>query len=396
MKVALLTIGATGHVNPTLDLAAELVRRGHSVTYVVPDSHGWAAEITRADHSAYDSTLVPSVAETPPGPEFAAWLPFVLLEESKHVLPQLVPLMRELAPDVLVFDRTTYVTGRCLSELLGCPAVEQFPSFAYNEHFSLAGELERATVLNPEHDAYRQLRDGHATLAKSWGVTPVTVEEFSLGSTDHALVAIPRAFQPSGDDFGPGHVFTGPGLRTRGVPTPTNVTERSGIYASLGTSFTQRADAFAAIARAVERSGRRGLLAVGDLAPDLTPRTAPQVQVVRHTNQLAALATAEVFVTHAGMGSVQESLALGAPMVCLPQTTEQQAVAARVQELGLGVSLGSDPAPEELVAAIDHVSQEPELRSRLHEWSTLIRSMEAGSLGADVVEQAPDWAGALR
>ncbi|AKU14823.1 hypothetical protein VV02_01310 [Luteipulveratus mongoliensis] len=384
--MALLTIPATGHVNPTLDLAAELVRRGHQVTYVVPEPYGWAARLTGAGHVAYDSTLVPAPAETPPGPEFAAWLPFVLLEETKHVLPQLVPLMTSLPPDVLVFDRTTYVTARALVDIVGCQSVELFPSFAYNEHFDIAGDLERATILNPGHDAYRQLSDGYAGLAKEWGTTAVTVEEFAVGRADRAVVAIPREFQPAGGTFPASYVFAGPALRTRHAPKPS--AQRRGVYAALGTSFTQRADTFRAIARAIETTGRPGLLAVGDLAPDQVPPSTEAVRVVREADQLAELASAEVFVTHAGMGSVQEALALGVPMVCLPQTTEQHAVAARVAELGLGVALGDAPSPAEVGAAIDQVSGDEQVRARVDEWAWLLESLDAGALGADAVQDA--------
>ena len=54
----------------------------------------------------------------------------------------------------------------------------------------------------------------------------------------------------------------------------------------------------------------------------------PQPAVLRH---------ASVFITHAGMGSVMEALCFGVPMVNKPHKPEQQAVADRGVELGLGV-----------------------------------------------------------
>jgi MGT family glycosyltransferase len=386
MRVALLTIPATGHVNPTLDLAAELVHRRHEVTYVVPEAYRWAAHTTGANHRSYESTLVPSPQDNPPGPEFACWLPFVLLAEAQHVLPLLVPLVRELAPDVLVFDRTTYLVARVLADATGCPGVEFFPSFAYNENFSLAGESERATILNPDHEAHRKLREGFDEVAGAWGAGPVTVPDFALARAQRAVVAIPRAFQPAGETFSGAYAFTGPGLRTRGLDLHPARRRSGEVYASLGTAFVNRGTGFRAIAEAVRTTGRHGLMATGELPAEQMPPSGTAMRVERHVDQLAALARAGVFVTHAGMGSVQEALALAVPMVCLPQTTEQQAVAHRVAELGLGEVLGPDPTPADVGSALDRVSTDGRTRDLLDTWRHLVNDSDAGPRGADAVE----------
>lgn len=386
MRVALLTIPATGHVNPTLDLAAELVHRGHEVTYLVPEAYRWAARTTGANHRSYESTVVPSPKENPPGPEFACWLPFVLLAEAHHVLPRLVPLVRKLAPDVLIFDRTTYLTARVLADVTGRPSVEFFPSFAYNENFSLAGEMERATILNPDHDAHHRLQDGFDDLAHAWNAEPITVTDFALARTQQAIVAIPQAFQPAGDTFPAGYTFTGSGLRTRGLDCRPGRRGSGKVYASLGTAFTERSTAFRTITEAVRASGRSGLMAVGELPAERMPSSGTGMRVERHVDQLAALADADVFVTHAGMGSVQEALALAVPMVCMPQTTEQQAVAHRVAELGLGEVLQPNPTPADIASTIARVDANTVLRDRLDTWKRLVDDGDAGTHGADAVE----------
>ncbi len=47
----------------------------------------------------------------------------------------------------------------------------------------------------------------------------------------------------------------------------------------------------------------------------------------------------DVFVTHSGMNSVNESLYYGVPMVLFPQHSEQRMVAKRVVHLGAGIML---------------------------------------------------------
>jgi UDP:flavonoid glycosyltransferase YjiC (YdhE family) len=46
----------------------------------------------------------------------------------------------------------------------------------------------------------------------------------------------------------------------------------------------------------------------------------------------------DVFITHAGMNSVNESICKGVPMILLPHTYEQKLIADRIVELGLGIS----------------------------------------------------------
>lgn len=57
----------------------------------------------------------------------------------------------------------------------------------------------------------------------------------------------------------------------------------------------------------------------------------PQQRLLEHV---------DLFITHAGMNSVNESICCGVPMMLLPHHFEQQLVAKRVQELGMGVVRG--------------------------------------------------------
>ena len=65
------------------------------------------------------------------------------------------------------------------------------------------------------------------------------------------------------------------------------------------------------------------------------------ITVTSYVDQIAVLQKADVFVTHCGMNSVNESLYFGVPLVMLPQTSEQKGVAERVYELGAGIKIDS-------------------------------------------------------
>ena len=61
--------------------------------------------------------------------------------------------------------------------------------------------------------------------------------------------------------------------------------------------------------------------------------------VRRHVPQLWLLRRSKVFVTHAGLGSVREAIALRVPMIAIPQGFDQPGNAVRVAHHGIGVWL---------------------------------------------------------
>ena len=63
------------------------------------------------------------------------------------------------------------------------------------------------------------------------------------------------------------------------------------------------------------------------------------ISIFPHVDQIAVLQQADVFVSHCGMNSTNESLYFGIPLIMLPQTSEQGGVAERVHQLGAGVKL---------------------------------------------------------
>ena len=65
-------------------------------------------------------------------------------------------------------------------------------------------------------------------------------------------------------------------------------------------------------------------------------------QVKNNVDQISVLRNTDVFITHCGMNSVNESLYYGIPMVLFPQHSEQMMVANRVNDLGAGVMLNKN------------------------------------------------------
>lgn len=134
--------------------------------------------------------------------------------------------------------------------------------------------------------------------------------------------------------------------------------DRPLVVVSFGSFLSARDDVLARVAAALRGiaaggAGVRVAIATGSADPTalgpfpgewLVRPFLPQVALVRH----AALA-----ITHAGNNGVTEALAAGVPLVVLPFSTDQFAVAADLERAGLGRALDPNRAtPEEIGDAV--------------------------------------------
>jgi UDP:flavonoid glycosyltransferase YjiC (YdhE family) len=127
----------------------------------------------------------------------------------------------------------------------------------------------------------------------------------------------------------------------------------TGPYWDQGSRISRTLDA-------VRRRDCRALVTTGSTRLD--PSTVPgNAVVVWHVPHDEVLPGAAVTVTHAGHGTVMASLKHGVPLLCLPNlAADQPVLAARVADLGCGVSLDGDGAtPCEIGRALDRLISEP-------------------------------------
>ena len=122
-------------------------------------------------------------------------------------------------------------------------------------------------------------------------------------------------------------------------------------YVALGSFLSARSDVLGAIAGGLRTAGLGAVIASGVTPPDeLGP--SPEGWIVRpRLPQVAALRACDVVVCHGGNNTVMEALAAGLPVVALPFSTDQFAVAADVEAAGVGVALDPNRATADDLAA---------------------------------------------
>ncbi|MEU9254848.1 macrolide family glycosyltransferase [Streptomyces sp. NPDC048270] len=383
--IAFFNFPAIGHVNPTLGVVEELVKRGHRVTCTVTDHFVPAIEAVGAEAVRYDSVFG-EFYRSPYTEEANAGEGMRCLDDATGLVEQVGPFYEKSRPDVIVHDFMSW-GARFYGAKHDIPLVRLYPTYGANEHFSIQEKFPLATYADP------QVMEMFGKLA---GLLP----EFNLPADPMAffqnieklgVIFLPRDFHYDGDTFDDRFVFAGPCLGDRsfqGSWEPASA-DRPVLLISLGTAATGWAEFFRTAVTAFGDTEWDVVMAVGDHldAADLGPLPA-NFDVRRHVPQLEVLRHAKLFVTHGGMNSVMESLYNGVPMVVVPQMNEQKANALRVDELGLGRHLAKDDTTvESLRAAVAAVAGDSATTDRVERMGEAMRQVDGPAVAADAIEK---------
>ncbi|MFI0714936.1 macrolide family glycosyltransferase [Streptomyces inhibens] len=381
-----VALAGHGHVNPTLPLVEELVRRGHRVDYATSAEHSEA--VTRV--GARWVELHPEDAMAAPPREFgpadiAAFMRrmFVAMRSAHAVLRE--HCVTE-SPDAICYDAMNW-SARVLAEQLGLPAVRCIPHLASNEDYS-----PFANVMGGHGDENPLTAALAADCAEFSAEHGVVLDPASLLDVTEKLnlVFVPREFQPEGDTFDERFHFIGPSLGSREHTEPWSPADPDApvLFISLGTVFNDRPDFYRTCIEAFGEGPYQVAMTVGDVDLAELGDIPPTIDVRPRFPQPAVLRHAAAFVSHAGMNSTMESLYYGVGLVTVPQMPEQAANAGRVQELGLGEQLdGGTVTAESLRAAVARVASDSAVRANLGRMRKVVREGGGAVRGADVIEE---------
>jgi UDP:flavonoid glycosyltransferase YjiC (YdhE family) len=158
------------------------------------------------------------------------------------------------------------------------------------------------------------------------------------------------------------------------------------VLLSLSTTLHGQAEALPGLLGALATLPVRVLVTLGGvLAPGSVP--VPGNATVRgYVPHGPVLPHMAAVVTHAGMSTVATALAAGVPLVCVPQGRDQPLNAARVEEIGAGLSVPRDAPAEQLAAAVRTVLAESRFRAAAQRLAGGAASVGQGELATDLVD----------
>lgn len=386
--IAMFSIAAHGHVNPSLEVIRELVARGHRVTYAIPPLFAEKVAGTGAEPKLWNSTL--------PGPDDdpEAWGTTLLdnvepfLADAVQALPQLIEAYEGDTPDLVLYDITAY-PARVLAHRWGVPAVSLSPNL-------VAWDGYEKEIAEPLWEEPKKTERGKAYYARfrAWleenGIS-LHPDDF-VGRPDRSLVLIPKALQPHADRVDERvYSFVGAcqGDRSAEGDWRRPAGAEKVVLVSLGSSFTKRPAFYRECVEAFGRlPGWHLVLQIGKhVDPAELGDVPPNVEVRSWVPQLAVLKQADLFVTHAGAGGSQEGLATATPMIAVPQAVDQFGNADMLQALGVARHLPAEEATAEaLRTAALALVDDPEVARRLKSVQAEMAEEGGTRRAADLIE----------
>ncbi|MEU2393186.1 macrolide-inactivating glycosyltransferase [Streptomyces sp. NPDC007369] len=385
--IAMFSIAAHGHVNPSIEVIRELVARGHRVSYAIPASFADKVAETGATPVIWTSTLPTDDQPEAWGTELIDHLePF--LDDAVQALPQLAAAFDGDEPDLVLHDITAY-PARVLAHRWGVPAVSLSPNL-------VAWEGYEEEVAAPMAAGLRASERGRAYYARfsAWLAEHGIDEDPDrfVGRPRRSIVLIPRALQPHADRVDPAvHTFVGACQGERGVQGAWERPAGAGkvLLVSLGSTFTQQPAFYRACIEAFGGvPGWHVVLQIGRFTDVGELGEVPaNVEVHRWVPQLDVLRKADAFITHAGAGGSQEGLATGTPMVAVPQAVDQFGNADMLQALGVARHVPMEEADARtLREAVEALLADPEVARRAAEIRAEM-ALEGGTQrAADLIE----------
>jgi zeaxanthin glucosyltransferase len=346
----------TGHLNPMSALGLELQQRGHRVTmFGLLDVEPYAA-------AAQIDFYPIGVAKYPLGSlkrsqERLGKLEGILAllytielfrQGTETILGDMTAACQEVGIEALLIDQVM-LEGSTVAEYLKLPFITVCTAPLLNSEPTVP-----PTLLGWDYDPswLGQLRNQLGTnllkiagipvqlivneYREKWGLSPLSSKKpLNLWSTKAIISQQPASFEFPRQELPDYLHFVGPLVNSSAraeIPFPwEKLTGKPLIYASLGTIQNKILGVFIQIAYACLGLDVQLVISLGGATePQELGYVPGSPIVVKAAPQLALLKKASLCITHAGMNTTLEALSHGVPMIAIPITNDQPAVAARI------------------------------------------------------------------
>ena len=383
-RIAFFCIPASGHTNPTIEVVRELVNRGHEVRYYSYLTYKERIESTGAKFIACDEYDCEQKLKPEDGARVGKDMAFSIriLTDTTLALDEMVCRdMEAFHPDCIVADSMA-VWGKATALKLNIPFVSSTTTFAFNQYSAKIMKQSFSQMWNMIISMPSITKDIKRLQEKGYPINNVLDIMQNDNNTD-TIVYTSKEFQPCAETFSDRYSFVGPSIRRAGKAALPN--GEKNVYISMGTVNNLLFKFYRSCIEAFGGSEYHVIMSVGQLTDLAQLGEIPSNFEIYHSvDQIAVLQRTDVFISHCGMNSVNESLYYGVPLVMFPQTTEQGGVARRVAELGAGIPLKKGNASA-LRAAVKVVLAEPKYQEKAKEISESFKASGGPVKAADAI-----------
>lgn len=353
-KIVFFCIPAHGHTNPTLGVVRELVERGHEVWYYSYNMMKEKIETAGAKFIScdeYDTEMKLDPKDATRVGKDLAFSTKILVNTTLALDDKVCKDMEQLQPDCIVADSMA-VWGKAVALKLGIPFVSSTTTFAFNQYSAKIMKQSIGELFGMIFSMPKIQKDIKRLQDKGYPVKNILDIIRNDDKTDTIVYTSPE-FQPCADTFSDKYAFVGPSVRP--IAEKMEKTKEKLVYISMGTVNNDMLQLYKNCIAAFKETEYQVIMSVGNLVDIESFEELPEnISVYTQVDQIAVLSQADVFLSHCGMNSVNESLYYEVPLVMYPQTSEQGGVANRVLQLGAGIQL-KKTTPSAILEAIEEV-----------------------------------------
>jgi UDP:flavonoid glycosyltransferase YjiC (YdhE family) len=355
MRFLLATMDGAGSLQPLLALVEALVARGHSVHAIAHDAQRKPLESAGARFHRYETASQLDQGD-PTSLELAPAQRLAWLEAFQHLArADAMALVQRIAPDGMLID--------CLMPGLLTA--------------STSAGLKTVALMHAPYSFWCDFMGGFCR-------APMDEADLTLGFTS-------AAFDP-GAAFPPNLTLVGPVRPARGTETvwTRRWSGRHLVLASLSTGVQglpgMQVSLLQRICDALSALDAESVVTTGRGIDPAEMKVGASTTIARSIPHEAVLADADLFITHAGHGSVMAALTAGVPMLCLPPGADQPANAASVAKLSVGEVLPVTAPAEEIRAAAARLLADQALKARAAAFAAVIATEPGIDRAVELIE----------
>ena len=347
-----------GHVNPTIGLVNELIRKGDEIIYICSEEFRSKFENTGAKFIGFDLDLSDFDGKNTidnMGERF--------LKIFKNILNLAIEQEGEF--DYIVVDPFIRPGTKIVEKFKVKKVITISTTFAINEEFSeriLKSMSQDKSTIDKMTENFIKLKPEFEKLGKEFSISfPEKPIELITGvKNDLTIVFTSKYYQPNAEVFDETYKFVGPSIFDRRELEDfkiENSKNKKIVYISLGTIANTNIEFYKNCFKAL--GSREDLMVIMSVGKKINISDLGQIptnfKLYNYVPQLEVLKKVDLFITHGGMNSSSEGLYNNVPLIVVPQFGDQPVVAKRVEELGAGVPLMGDISPLAIENAVNKI-----------------------------------------
>ncbi|MGL5648737.1 MAG: macrolide family glycosyltransferase [Clostridium sp.] len=386
---------AHGHVNPTIGVVNELLKKGHEITYICGEEFRDKFKDTNVKFIGFTNILNKTTVKGIEGTTLDRLGKNLEINEIELELA----MKEEGNFDYVVVDQFINPGTKLIEKFNIKKTITSITTFALNSDiiYDMEKSFERVTNAIEKMQAnLENVRTKYDEVGEKFGINFSTNPVANLVSfnSDLKIVFTSKLFQPYSNNFDESYQFVGPSIFNRADFEKFELKNKGNkklLYISLGTISNENKEFYQNCFKALkEKKDLNVIISIGNkLTVEELGDIPSNFEIYNYVPQLEVLKKVDLFITHGGMNSTSEALYNNVPLIVIPQASDQALVAKRVENLGTGIALINKTDSNSIQKAVNTILMDNSYKENAIKIGESLRAhsghMEAASLIDNII-----------